>query len=148
MVACFSSGLVSCHARGLSMTLHDFLGQVTVAVSSGRFAVVFQYGKSMTWALRQPDIARNDAVEDLGAEMFADLARDLMAQAVASIEHGEYQPFQLWCRVGSCVDPSDSADERGKPLQRIIFTLHWHQDGLCCYQGVQRQQSKRGRSVN
>ena len=90
----------------------------------------------MTRRLRQPDVSRNDRLEDLALEEAVDLLLHLTGQARPAVEHGQEDPLDLEARVESLPDEPDRLDEVRQPLERVEFALERNQHRVRGGQGV------------
>src|ERR1700683_4258519 len=104
--------------RELILTRENFRGQFAIAFSAGGFGFVFEHRQAMTRALGQADIARNDGFENFVGKMLPYLARDLMTEAVARIEHRQYEALDFEPGAQLLFDALDSREQRAESFER------------------------------
>src|SRR5579872_5714981 len=96
----------------------DFGRELAITLRARRLGLVFEDRKSMARAFGQPHIARDDRLENLVGEVLADLARDLVTEAIARIEHREYEAFDLERGTKLLFDALDSGEQRTQTFER------------------------------
>ena len=77
-------------------------------------------------------------LKTLSAKMLADLARDLMTEAIARIEHRQHEAFDLEAGRSCSFTRLMVPEQRAKSLQRIVLALHRNRDGIGSDQGIER----------
>jgi len=67
--------------------------------------VVEYHGHSVTWCLRQPDIARNHGFEDLVAEKAPQIGRNLLRERRTVVIHRKQDTFDFQRRINRAPEP-------------------------------------------
>ena len=98
--------------------------------------------------LGQTDVARDDGVEDLVAEVSLELLADLCLQGDAGIEHHAQDADHLERRVDVGVDLLDGVDQVGQAFEGEILALHRHDHAMRARQAIQRKQAQAGRAID
>src|SRR5664279_867673 len=110
--------------------------------------IEYHPGQPVARGLRQADVARNDSVEDLVAEVRLQLVADLRLQSDARVEHHAQDADDLERRVEVCMDLLDRVDEIGQSLESEVFALHRHDHAVRAGQAVQREQAEARRAID
>ena len=83
-------------------------------------------GQAVARGLGDPDRARDDRVEDEGAEVLAHLALDVGGQPRAAVAHRDQDARDREPRVEPALDQVDRLHELRQPLERVVLGLDRH----------------------
>src|SRR5919108_1267652 len=78
---------------------------------------------TVTWRLRQPNVARNHRVEDLAREVTMDLIANLLRDTGPTVEHRQDDAFDSESRVQTLSDQLDGPEQVREPFERIELAL-------------------------
>src|SRR5208282_2273082 len=131
------AGLYGCNRQ--LVAANHFAGKRQVCQGAARFLVMEQCGFAEARGLGETYVARNHRPEHLLPEMFDELRRYFVRQVIAWVEHGPQQSFDPQIRVDGAADLIDGLDQGAQTLERVIFALHGHHDGVRGHQRVQRE---------
>ena len=80
--------------------------------------------------------------------MLADLARDLAAEARASVVHGDDDAEDVELRIQVLLHERDGVEQLGEPFERVVLGLHRDEDLPRGDQRVDREHAQRRRAVD
>ena len=102
----------------------------------------------MAGGFRQTDVPGDHGGEHLAREVPPDFLRYLRAEVGAAVVHGQGHGEDLQSGVDLPLHHPKGAHEVRQTLQREVFTLDRHKDGIRGAQAVEGQHLQRGRTVD
>src|SRR4029078_8102846 len=102
----------------------------------------------MAWRLTKPDIARNDARENLVSKEFPQIIHHLIGEICPFIKHGQQNPFNLKSGIANAPYLMKCLHQFRDSFQCEILTLNWNQQALSSYQRIDRQDIERRWAIN
>ena len=110
--------------------------------------IVYRNGLAVARRFAQADVARNNRVEHLAAEVFLHFLRHLDGQIRPAVVHRHEQSQELQAGIQIVPHHVHGLHELGQPFQRVKLALHGNEDEISRRQGVERQQPQRRRAVD
>ena len=98
--------------------------------------------------LGDSDISRDDGREHPVAKVLRGLGRYLAREVEALVVHRQQDAFDGQSRVQVALDQPDGVQELGQPLQGVVLALDGDQHRVGGHKGVDREQSKRRRTID
>ena len=102
----------------------------------------------MARRLAEPDVARDDGVEDAVLEELADVARDLLPEVRALVVHGHQHAGDVERGIERGAHAAQRRDEIGESFEREVFAVERDQHGVGGDERVEREQAERRRRVD
>src|SRR5690348_13576484 len=106
--------------------MDHLLGQMRVALCPPATRVIKNDRLSEAWCFRQPDVARDDALENLWAEESAQVAGDLAGKRGPIVVHRQQNAFDLQVRVQCAANAHQGIQQFGDAFQGQVFALNWN----------------------
>ena len=131
----------------LALVLHQLLGQAQVALRAAGARVVDQRRLAVAGSLRQPHVARDAGCAQLLPEEGLQLARYLLRQVGAIVEHGEHNALDRERRVQALAQAFQRVQKLADAFEREVLRLHGDEDGVGRDEGVDGQEIQRRRTV-
>src|SRR5262245_18997495 len=100
------------------------------------------YRTPMTGRLREPDVPRDDRLEDLTGKEPLKLVTDLERKTSPSIEHREQDAHDVETGVQPLTDELDGLDQVRQTFERVELALHRNEDLVGCCQGIDREDAQ------
>src|SRR5579871_3683018 len=92
-------------------------------------------------------VSRDGCGKQFVAEEILQLSHDLLRQVRALVKHRQDDALDREGRIELCTNALDRIEQLADSFQRKILTLHWNQNGIGGYQGIQGQQIESRRAV-
>src|SRR5262245_51599856 len=108
---------------GLLCMLENLPRQFEVGDGAAGAQVVKHHRLAVARSLAEPDVSRNDGLEDLTGEVPMDLFADLQSHAGATVEHGEHDTAHVEPWVQPLADELDGFQQVCESLERVELAL-------------------------
>src|SRR5712672_1044574 len=102
----------------------------------------------MTRTFREPNATRYHAAKNFFRKMLSHFIRDFVAETISRVEHREHQALQFETRPQRRTDFVDRAEQRAKPLERVVLALHRNQHRIRRDESIQSENPKLWRRVD
>ena len=133
---------------GSDAPLGDLLGGLEVARGAPRTGIVGHHRLAIARRLGDPDVAGDDRLEHLVAEVVPDVLLDGVGQPGTPVVHGQQDRGDVERRVQVLAYQVDVVDQLVEPFQRVVLALDRDQHLLRGHERVDRQQAERRRAVD
>src|SRR5713101_7711533 len=101
-----------------------FSGQLEIRLCALGVSIVAYCGHAVARRFGEPDIARNNSIVNLVAEVLLQLVGNLLRQEIPGIIHGAQQAFDLQPGIEIGVHSFNRRDQIAQTLERVVFALH------------------------
>ena len=135
-------------ARGASVACAQLVGEALVGRRSDRVGAVERDRQAVAGGLGQPDVPRDDRVEDPVAEMPSNLRGDVGGQVRPAVEHRQDDALQGERRIEVVADEIDGAEQLGQPFECVVLALERHEDRVGGGECIDGEQPERWRAVD
>src|SRR5512140_578469 len=130
------------------MSLHQLSRHAEIGLGADRSDVVQYDWFPKAWCLGEPNVARNDGVEDFGAEIFTGVGDDLAREVKAGVVHGEQDALDGQVGINGLLDSVDRIEELRQSLESVVLALDRDENGVGCGEHVDGEEAQRWRAVD
>src|SRR6185369_1426127 len=124
-------------------SFEDFARERAIGFGAARLGVVENHWHAVARRLAESHVTRDDGAEDFLLEKIPDVARDLLSQVRALVEHREQHAVDVEPGVEGRANAAHRADEIGEPLEREVLAVQRNQHRVGGDERVERKQSER-----
>src|SRR4051812_22723697 len=133
---------------GAAIARQDLAREGEIGFRAAGFYVVENCGYAVARRLAEFDVSRDDRIEHTVLKERADVARDLLPEIRSFVVHRHQDASDVERRVEGGANPPQSRDQIGEPFEREVLAVERNEHGVSGDQGVQGQQTERGRCVD
>src|SRR5262245_19344350 len=148
----WATGITSGHVLPLrsrgDRSFDDFARERAIGFGTAGLGVVEDDRHAVARRFAEPDVARDDGAEDFLLEKIPDVARDLLTQVRALVEHREQDAVDVEPGVEGRTNAAHRADEIGEALEREVLAVPRNQHRVGGDERVECEQAERGRTVD
>ena len=102
----------------------------------------------MAGRFAEPDVARDDGLEDLLLKELPHVTRDLLAKVRAFVVHREQHAVDIECGIQRAAHAFERGHQIGQTFEREVLAVQWDEDGVGGDQRVEGQQAEARRAVD
>lgn len=125
-----------------------FAGEANIRLGPGRAEVIKEHRLSVAWSLGDADIAGDDRLVDLGAEIGAGIGRDKLGEIIAAIEHRQDDALKPQRRVEANPYEVNGANKMGNALQGEELALQGDKNGVSGDQAIEGEKAQAWRAID
>jgi len=130
------------------VALEELAGEREVGLGAPRSHVVENDRHPVAGRLAEAHVAGDDGVVRLLLEEAAHLARHLLPEVGAVVDHGEQDALDVEARVEGAAHAAHRGDQLGKPLEGEVLAVQRDEDRVGGDQRVEREEAERGGAVD
>src|ERR1041384_434458 len=126
----------------------EFPRERHVIARAGGDRLVQEHRLAVARRFAEPDVARDEGLEELLAEVLPDLVDDLVRKPEAAVEHRHEHALDLESGVELLLHHRDRVQESSQSLEREVLALDGNEDRVGGYQRVEREEAERRGAVD